>query len=490
MRTVRADVIQGFFPHGAPRTSVVPPHLAGAAAMGGQPLPPAVRQTMESFFGTSFADVRVHVGPQAPALGAVAFTRGANIHFAPGSYQPHTPRGREILGHELAHVVQQRAGRARNPFGRGVAVVHDAALEAEARRFAHAAAAQPLTYARFSGFFGRFKSFSDQERRMDALESRIADAIRDTKSYFATHRSWMGLPNALLSLEQQLRNLRARTHAQRDYDAVERELKELIQRFDDLSSGWAKVDKWTERHPKRELMKGIDVSHGAAYVDKKMFDLKNKSGLKIFIDLLFSRFINYGFRYDAQAGWGTGGGEASDDTPDFFDTDRRAVNYMQNPNTVERYGSCRTFASAFARLLKEYGIPAGVEQVVPENQLFLARVPAFIDPSVTSNVEYRGQKLSPYIVFSGHAATKVTGFNLYWDPMAKTTYQSIKPSIDCYLEQDETKHLPNKKWLNFKGTCKTLRVNGQTVSNSHFHLVGDTKRSVGGLTVYTLVHSS
>jgi len=39
-----------------------------------------------------------------------------------------------LLGHELTHVMQQRAGRVANPFGSGVAVVQDQALEAEADR--------------------------------------------------------------------------------------------------------------------------------------------------------------------------------------------------------------------------------------------------------------------------------------------------------------------------------------------------------------------
>ncbi|HYK01927.1 MAG TPA: DUF4157 domain-containing protein [Thermoanaerobaculia bacterium] len=127
----------------------LPTHMANFSAGGGQPLPPAVRTKMESFFGTSFGDVRVHVGPQASAIGALAFTQGSEIHFAPGQYNPSTPQGQQILGHELAHVVQQRAGRVRNPFGSGVAVVQDHALEAEADRMGHRAAAhQPPAQAK------------------------------------------------------------------------------------------------------------------------------------------------------------------------------------------------------------------------------------------------------------------------------------------------------------------------------------------------------
>ena len=106
----------------------------------GQPLPEAVRGKMERFFGTDFSGVRVHVGPEAPAIGALAFTVGDTIVFAPGQYDPTSPRGQQVLGHELAHVVQQRVGRVRNPFGSGLAVVQDHALEAEADRLGMRAA--------------------------------------------------------------------------------------------------------------------------------------------------------------------------------------------------------------------------------------------------------------------------------------------------------------------------------------------------------------
>lgn len=101
---------------------------------GGWPLPRDVQAKMEAALGANFSDVRIHVGPEASAIGAIAFTWGSDIHFAPGQYNPHTPHGQFLLGHELAHVVQQRAGRVPNPFGSGVAVVQDQMLEAEADR--------------------------------------------------------------------------------------------------------------------------------------------------------------------------------------------------------------------------------------------------------------------------------------------------------------------------------------------------------------------
>jgi hypothetical protein len=101
---------------------------------GGWPLPRDVQAKMEGALGANFADVRVHVGPDASAIGALAFTWGSDIYFANGQYNPHTPHGQFLLGHELQHVVQQRAGRVSNPFGSGVAVVQDHTLEAEADR--------------------------------------------------------------------------------------------------------------------------------------------------------------------------------------------------------------------------------------------------------------------------------------------------------------------------------------------------------------------
>ncbi|MBD0371111.1 MAG: DUF4157 domain-containing protein [Pyrinomonadaceae bacterium] len=101
---------------------------------GGQPIPDQVRAKMETAFGMDFSDVRIHVGQEAMSIGALAYTWGTNIHFAPGQYNPHTIQGQKILGHELWHVVQQKSGRVSNPFGSGVAVVQDHALEAEADR--------------------------------------------------------------------------------------------------------------------------------------------------------------------------------------------------------------------------------------------------------------------------------------------------------------------------------------------------------------------
>lgn len=135
-----AGVVQ---PFGGVESFEVDPAKVGLGRGGGQPLPQAVLAKMETAFGADFSGVRIHVGPQATRIGAVAFTMGEDVYFAPGKYQPDSAQGQQLIGHELAHVIQQRQGRVRAP-GSGVAVVQDRALEIEADRLgAQAAAYRP-----------------------------------------------------------------------------------------------------------------------------------------------------------------------------------------------------------------------------------------------------------------------------------------------------------------------------------------------------------
>ena len=99
----------------------------------GEPLPDEIRAKMEAALGMDFSAVRIHVGPQAAAVGARAFTHGMDIFFAPGEYEPWTESGHQLLGHELTHVVQQAQGRVDTTEElAGVKINDDAALEQEA----------------------------------------------------------------------------------------------------------------------------------------------------------------------------------------------------------------------------------------------------------------------------------------------------------------------------------------------------------------------
>lgn len=114
------------------KAQLLPQHLSDFGNDPGHPLPPFLLQRMERYFNTSFADVRIHIGPQPASIGAIAFACGSDLYFSPGIYNPYTKDGLQLLAHELTHVIQQREGRVINPFGRGIAIVQDDVMEAEA----------------------------------------------------------------------------------------------------------------------------------------------------------------------------------------------------------------------------------------------------------------------------------------------------------------------------------------------------------------------
>jgi hypothetical protein len=81
---------------------------------GGRPLERSERDGLGARFGRDLGAVRVHddagAASAARALDARAFTRGRDIYFAAGAYQPGSVPGRGLLAHELAHAVQDRPG--------------------------------------------------------------------------------------------------------------------------------------------------------------------------------------------------------------------------------------------------------------------------------------------------------------------------------------------------------------------------------------------
>src|SRR3954471_12369094 len=131
-----------------PRGQATPAAVARAAAppsSAGERVPAGVRPQMEQALGADFSAVRIHAGPEAQAIGALAYAQGTDLHFAPGQYQPDSPRGQELLGHELTHVMQQARGRVSAPHqAKGGSIHNDPALEREAdERGASAARRKP-----------------------------------------------------------------------------------------------------------------------------------------------------------------------------------------------------------------------------------------------------------------------------------------------------------------------------------------------------------
>ena len=91
--------------------------VSASQATRGSPLPAATRTHMENRMGADFSNVRIHAGSGSQqtnaAMGARAFTQGANIHFAKGEFNPQTKAGKHLLAHELTHTMQQGASSSK-----------------------------------------------------------------------------------------------------------------------------------------------------------------------------------------------------------------------------------------------------------------------------------------------------------------------------------------------------------------------------------------
>jgi len=99
----------------ASTTAEVPTQLESSLSLlrhGGTPLDASSRSFFEPRFGQDFSQVRLYTdasaAQMADALSAKAFTLGNDISFAAGQYSANTSTGKNLLAHELAHVLQQR----------------------------------------------------------------------------------------------------------------------------------------------------------------------------------------------------------------------------------------------------------------------------------------------------------------------------------------------------------------------------------------------
>jgi len=82
-----------------------------AESGSGEAIPDVNRDLFESSMGRDFSGVKIHTGQESDnlnqELGARAFTKGNDIFFREGEYNPGSSGGQELLAHELTHVVQQ-----------------------------------------------------------------------------------------------------------------------------------------------------------------------------------------------------------------------------------------------------------------------------------------------------------------------------------------------------------------------------------------------
>jgi len=86
-------------------------------ASTGAPIPYPIKHLLETSLGQDLSHVKVSTGNEAgrmsTLLSAKAFSMGDHILFNKGAYLPGNPESNKLLGHEVAHVVQQKQGHVK-----------------------------------------------------------------------------------------------------------------------------------------------------------------------------------------------------------------------------------------------------------------------------------------------------------------------------------------------------------------------------------------
>jgi len=92
-------------------STTVPPIVRDVLRSAGRPLDSDSQAFMETRFGHDFSHVRVHTDAKAAksaqSVNALAYAVRNHVVFAHGHYAPNSIAGRQLLAHELAHVIQQ-----------------------------------------------------------------------------------------------------------------------------------------------------------------------------------------------------------------------------------------------------------------------------------------------------------------------------------------------------------------------------------------------
>lgn len=167
--------------------------LNGAASVG-QALPIALRQQLETAFAADLSAVRLHTDVPAQLLarqhGALALAAGAHIYFAPDRFSPHSAAGRDLLAHEITHVLQQ-VGRAG----------HDGLLVANNLPRGGGAPQAALDFERLKSVHGRGDSSTSFAQRASEIKALGSDKVAFAKyaeDHWSELASWPTAAQSLL----------------------------------------------------------------------------------------------------------------------------------------------------------------------------------------------------------------------------------------------------------------------------------------------------
>lgn len=166
----------------------------------GSPMSNEARAFMEPRFGVDFRNVKIHNNSSAiqmnKELSAQAFTHGNDIYFGAGKYNPGTSDGKQLLAHELTHVIQQTGSKHLNRKVSQKPVRKDQSILLEAKRLTGRTATvqenqeERQLQQEFSQknskhrleLFKKIASLSESERPVDSTANTTAKSNKDLVS--------------------------------------------------------------------------------------------------------------------------------------------------------------------------------------------------------------------------------------------------------------------------------------------------------------------
>lgn len=155
----------------------------------GTPLTSPVRQPLEARLGHDLGHVRIHTdlaaSRAARLLGAKAFTWGQHIVFGQGRFSPYTNSGQEVLGHELAHVIQQGRLAGQKTSRRPDHPLETAARQA-GREMAHGTGPVPVAGAAAPGL-ARDPLGPGIFQPAELSDDELYQEIQETRQWLLTH---------------------------------------------------------------------------------------------------------------------------------------------------------------------------------------------------------------------------------------------------------------------------------------------------------------
>ncbi len=289
---------------------------------------------------------------------------------------------------------------------------------------------QLMSFARFWkwGFISNWGSYNEAEQDLLQVERQVRDLIASLRPRTKFRPKARGLI-------QDFRRIASATIAEKHYKSTRRRLLDINNELHEENEAQEHEDALEDkrqvfRERGRPEVPVIPDIYPASINSEMWGELvgempkqskrwrEGKSLLQM-VDHLFRNFVSQNFNYNIMQS-----------------APRLLIGSAVTPQTAE--GNCIAYARAFSDLLFSFGIDAEVQMVRDEGEgRFIVRVPHFMDPKVTGHIYEKDVLKRGYYMFSSHAATWVKDLGKFYDPMARSSYTSLKQFIECEIRSDD-----------------------------------------------------